>query len=250
MTPPSVPPIEVPRNLVLPLPPSEEEKYSYIKRDLPLLLVTSILSIGCLTFSQIYLMRYRYWFLFFAPFLIFTLVQYIISYSLDFASRNFDFKTHEAIIASWTPKTFPSVDIWLPICGEELAVIANTWLHVKKLANSYLGSATVYVLDDGADSNAADLANSYGFNYLVRPNRGWMKKAGNLRHAYENSTSEFIAIFDANRDTPLHAKELTAGDSSDSAIFPSTAGTDMDGTWFRRGTGIFLSSCSSFAKSL
>jgi cellulose synthase (UDP-forming) len=113
-------------------------------------------------------------------------------------SRNFDLRTHLAIVAAWTPNSYPSVDIWLPICGEEVAVLENTWLHVNRLAEAYPGTVAVYVLDDGDDPNAATLAASYGFSRLVRPNRGWMKKAGNLRYAYQNSSGEFIAIFDAD----------------------------------------------------
>ena len=56
----------------------------------------------------------------------------------------------------------------------------------------------MYVLDDSARESVRDLAWEYGFNYLTRPNRGHLKKAGNLRFGYENSAGDFIAIFDAD----------------------------------------------------
>jgi cellulose synthase/poly-beta-1,6-N-acetylglucosamine synthase-like glycosyltransferase len=43
-----------------------------------------------------------------------------------------------------------------------------------------------------------DLAWNYDFCYLTRPDRGYLKKAGNLRFGYEQSTGDFITIFDAD----------------------------------------------------
>jgi cellulose synthase (UDP-forming) len=185
-------------HLVLPPPPSDQEKYIYVSRHLFVLLASSIVSLTCLTISQIHLVVIRQWLWIFVPYLAFILVYYLISLRVNLPSRNFDLKTHQAMIASWTPNTYPSVDIWLPICGEEIAVLANTWSNVSRLVAAYPGIVTVYVLDDGDDPDASTLAATYDFRYLVRPNRGWMKKAGNLRHAYQNSNSEFIVIFDAD----------------------------------------------------
>ncbi len=56
----------------------------------------------------------------------------------------------------------------------------------------------VYVLDDSAREQVRDLADGYGFRYVVRPNPGEMKKAGNLRHALGISDGEFIAVIDAD----------------------------------------------------
>ena len=43
-----------------------------------------------------------------------------------------------------------------------------------------------------------DLADRYGFRYIVRPNPGEMKKAGNLTHALGISDGDFIAVIDAD----------------------------------------------------
>jgi cellulose synthase (UDP-forming) len=183
---------------VLPSPPSDEEKYSYVERHLSVLLVSSIVSLTCLTISQLHLVLIRSWLWVLIPYLAFILVYYLISLRVNLPSRNFDLRTHQAIVAAWSPMTYPTVDIWLPVCGEDLSVLDNTWLHVRRLAEAYPGGVAVYVLDDMDDHDAAILAASYGFEYLVRPNRGWMKKAGNLRHAYQHSSGEFIALFDAD----------------------------------------------------
>ena len=54
------------------------------------------------------------------------------------------------------------------------------------------------MLDDSARENVRDLADEYGFRYIVRPNPGEMKKAGNLTHALGISAGDFIAVIDAD----------------------------------------------------
>ena len=60
------------------------------------------------------------------------------------------------------------------------------------------GPKTVYVLDDSAREDVRDLADRYGFRYIVRPDPGQMKKAGNLTHALSISAGDFIAVIDAD----------------------------------------------------
>ena len=184
--------------LVLPSPPDDQEKHLYIDRRMAVLLVSSLISVSCLTISQLHLIELNPWLWFLMPFLIFTLTYYLISFRVNLPSRNFDLRTHLAVVASWVPLVHPSVDVWLPVCGEDPAVLANTWRHVSLLQAAYPGPLNVYVLDDGDSSEAAELAALHDFHYLVRPNRGWFKKAGNLRHGYENSRGDFIIIFDAD----------------------------------------------------
>ena len=56
------------------------------------------------------------------------------------------------------------------------------------------------MLDDGADPDAGFLAETFGFTYVVRPDRGRMRKAGNLRYAFAHTAGELIVIFDADFD--------------------------------------------------
>ncbi|HXZ98799.1 MAG TPA: glycosyltransferase family 2 protein [Candidatus Binatia bacterium] len=186
------------RDLLLPVPPADGEKHLYVHRQVSVLLVSSLISVICLTASQYHLLRLHLWLWVLAPFLVFTLLYYLVSLRVTLTSRNFNLATHRALVAAWTPLSYPTVDVWLPICGEDLAMLANTWHHVDRLRQAYPGRVTVYVLDDGDDPEAATLAAAHGFRHLVRPNRGWLKKAGNLRHGYHNSDSEFIVIFDAD----------------------------------------------------
>ena len=75
-------------------------------------------------------------------------------------------------------------------------ILRNTWNHIAGL--SYPGSLTVYCLDDVGSSSVAEMAEEFGFIYLSRPDKGWMKKSGNLLFAYQHSAGEVVALFDAD----------------------------------------------------
>src|SRR5581483_3200370 len=55
---------------------------------------------------------------------------------------------HREILDRWSrrPHRSPSVDVFLPSCGEPLAVLRNTFRHAAGLR--WAGRLTVYVLDD------------------------------------------------------------------------------------------------------
>ncbi len=84
----------------------------------------------------------------------------------------------------------------LPSAGEPLQVLENTFKHVAAL--DWPGELRVLVLDDSARRSVESLASSYGFEYKLRPNRGHLKKAGNLKYGFEHSHGDLIAIFDAD----------------------------------------------------
>lgn len=102
---------------------------------------------------------------------------------------------HQATVASYREHG-ETVDVFLPSCGEPLALLDNTFRHVSKL--EWAGPKTVYVLDDSVREPVRDLAGRYGFRYIVRPDPGYMKKAGNLLHALDISDGEYIAVIDAD----------------------------------------------------
>jgi cellulose synthase (UDP-forming) len=110
--------------------------------------------------------------LIFAPLLGFTVVYYLISLCVNFGTRSFDLDRHRDLVRSWRPSHYPGLDVFLPICGEPLEILRNTWTHVRAIAARYPGTVTPYVLDDGANPEAAALAEIFGFRYIVRPNRG------------------------------------------------------------------------------
>jgi cellulose synthase (UDP-forming) len=107
-------------------------------------------------------------------------------------SRN----SHDDRVNHWSGFGAPTVDVLLPSAGEHLIVLANTYRHVQ--AMDYPGLVSVYVLDDSGRDEVSDLAARYGFRYLSRPDRGRLKKAGNLGFGYDHSNGEVITVFDAD----------------------------------------------------
>jgi cellulose synthase (UDP-forming) len=125
-------------------------------------------------------------------------IQYIVNFTLNLFYRQFDIPKHKRLLKNyWRNREEPSIDVFLPICGEDLPILLNTWKYVSKLK---YGNKRVYVLDDSKEDQDIHKhwAEHYGFDYIARPNRGEMKKAGNLKYAFERTHGEFIAIFDAD----------------------------------------------------
>jgi cellulose synthase/poly-beta-1,6-N-acetylglucosamine synthase-like glycosyltransferase len=138
---------------------------------------------------------------FFVPFIIVTAITIFylsLSYLVGFRGREFNFDRHREVITKWFDKADDaSVDIYLPICNEPTEVILNTWEHVKVLHRNH-PNVKVYVLDDGKNRDTMYvLASKFGFNYITRETNE-LKKAGNLRNAFKQTSGEFIVIFDAD----------------------------------------------------
>jgi cellulose synthase/poly-beta-1,6-N-acetylglucosamine synthase-like glycosyltransferase len=185
-------------SLVLPEPPDDNEKYAYVQRNLPYLTTVLVIGATCLIVSQL---RFELQDLVLLPFLAFTgtyIVYQMISLPVNFAGRGFDLAAHQARIRAWHPLAYPGVDIFLPICGEPIELLRNTWAAVADLIAGYEGQAQAYVLDDGPSDEARSVSESFGFCYIRRPDRPAYKKAGNLRYAFARTSAEFLVILDAD----------------------------------------------------
>jgi len=184
--------------VVLPAPPDDNEKYAYAARNLPYLAATLVISAACIIVSQV---RFEIhdpvpW-----PFMAFTATYFIyqaISLPVNFTGRGFDLAAHQGRIQAWQPPSYPSVDIYLPICGEPLEVLRNTWNAVADLVADYGGPAQAYVLDDGPSDEARSMSESLGFRYIRRPDQRACKKSGNLRYAFARTDGEYLVILDAD----------------------------------------------------
>jgi cellulose synthase (UDP-forming) len=196
-----VPVSAAPRRQPAPLshaPPDDHEKYAYIGRNLPYLTTGLVVSAACLVISQL---RFEapspaLW-----PFLAVTvtyLIYQVIGLPVNFTGRGFDLAAHRARVAAWRPEAYPSVDIYLPICGEPIELLHSTWDAVFELIAAYPGPAQAYVLDDGPSDEARPAAESLGFSYLRRPDLRAYKKSGNLRYAFARTSGEYLVIFDAD----------------------------------------------------
>jgi cellulose synthase (UDP-forming) len=156
-------------------------------------------------------------------FLAFTVAYYLIALVVNVGARSFDLAAHKKKVAAWRARKareggpYPTVDFMLPIAGESIEMLRNTWAGVCQVMEEYPGRVAAFVLDDGGSEEAAALTHEleeagYAFGYYPRPKvkigdntRGWMKKAGNLRwgfivsDAYHNGQpGEHSVVLDAD----------------------------------------------------
>ena len=226
----------------LPVPPSDAEKDLYADRNLALIVRASLASFGALLISQARFVTQSPPLLALTPLIAFTLAYYVISLFVNFGTKGFDMDAHHRRVRDWRPRSYPTLDVFLPVCGEPIEVLRNTWVHVFRLLRAYPGLATAYVLDDGDSREAQQMAETLGFTYHVRPDRGWMKKAGNLRYGFSQSFGEFILILDADfaprADLPA---EILPYFSTDPALgivqSPQYFHTRGRMSWIERGAG-------------
>jgi cellulose synthase (UDP-forming) len=226
----------------LPHPPTDTEKLLYADRRLPVLVLSSLVSFGCLLATQIWFMRMSPWLLLLIPMFAFTVVYYVISLVVNIFTPGFDLAAHQKLVREYAPEHHPSVDVFLPVCGEPIDVLRNTWQHVHRMATHYPGRVHVYVLDDSATDERAAMALGFGFVYQRRPNRGWFKKAGNMRYAYQRTLGDYILVLDADfcpRDDMLDEMVPYFAAESDLGIVqsPQYFRTHRGQGWLERGAG-------------
>ncbi len=184
--------------IVLPSPPNDREKYAYVRRHAWVLTVCTVLTFPPLVYSQIRMFEDSHWFLLYLPFMAFGTLCFLLSLVVDGMSRNFDLAAHNKVVADWHPLSYPTVDVFMPTCGEPIEILRNSWTHVAALRAAYRGDLTPYVLDDGARPEVRAMAREFGFAYASRPNRGWFLKSGNLRYGFKISSGEYILLLDAD----------------------------------------------------
>jgi cellulose synthase/poly-beta-1,6-N-acetylglucosamine synthase-like glycosyltransferase len=107
--------------------------------------------------------------------------------------KSFNIKKHNDLYFKYRGSN-SSVDIFLPVAGEDIETLKKTWSGVKSIDYS---NFKVHVLDDGRSEQVEKLAKLYGFNYVTRDNNHF-KKAGNLKNAFLKTTGDYILILDAD----------------------------------------------------
>jgi cellulose synthase (UDP-forming) len=192
----SLPPVANESGLYLPEPPSDAERDSYFARKSGALMFFATLSFIGVAFSMIRLVQAESVF----AFCLIYFVAYALSSVLAIVGYVFTHdvskQDHRRRVAEWSPAATPSVDVWLPVCGEPLPVLLNTWRHAQKL--EWPGELRFYIADDAANPALADFARQLGFEYGTRAEPGWMKKAGNLRFLQQSSGGDFCLVLDAD----------------------------------------------------
>jgi cellulose synthase (UDP-forming) len=180
------------------LPVTDDEKYCYADRSLTYLSTALLASAGCVIAAQIWFETRSLIGLAFVPYTVLYIVYQGLSLPVNFTGRAFDMAAHRRLVDAWRPLVYPSVDIFLPICGEDAGILTNTWAGVRELIDAYPGTAQAFVLDDGPSDEAAELAERFGLTYLRRPNIREFKKSGNLKFGYDRTSGDHIVIFDAD----------------------------------------------------
>lgn len=179
--------------MYLPTPPSYREKRAYLDPNKTFLYVFGVSSYLCLLAGMALFTSKFIWFL---PFLALTAVYLTISYFIGVFGTSFNYLKHR--VSRWKNRKYePTVDIYLPCCGEPIEVLLNTYSHVRNL-DWPSSKLKVYVLDDGGSDEVKAHAEANGFTYIRRPNRGELKKAGNLRYAFAQTSGDLIVIYDAD----------------------------------------------------
>jgi cellulose synthase (UDP-forming) len=184
--------------LVVPEPPDDHEKASYGWRSLPFLATALALSALCIVVSQAWMELSHPILLIFCWYTAVYAAYQLLSLPVNFGGRGFDFVAHVLRVKAWRPASWPDVDIYLPICGEPVEVLRNTWTGVFELIHAYPGVARAFVLDDGPSEPTAAMSESFGFCYLRRPESRQYKKAGNLNYAFGRTSAQFLVVFDAD----------------------------------------------------
>jgi len=190
--------LEQPAQQRLPLPPTDEEKYSYFGARRCWAFVWLLLSaMGILYGFTMVMIKSS------ATYPVLALLAImvppnVVNFWLRVRKPRTGKDDHVARVASWAKRKrrFPSIDVFLPSCGEDLDVLRNTFYHVSRL--DWRGEVNAYVLDDADLPEVKALAEEFNFNYIVRANRGELKKAGNLINAFEHTSGDFIVVYDAD----------------------------------------------------
>ncbi len=180
----------------LPSAPTDREQYLYLGAQWRWVTPVSFVGYLLIVLSISYFVYRQPWAAFLLVPLGISAVGTVVSLFTSSRPRRDSIHSHRAVTAGWAPDRVPSVDVFLPSAGEDLAVLRNTYDHVAALR--WRGRLTVYVLDDSARSEVRALAEQRGFRYLTRPDRGYFKKAGNLRFGFERSDGDYILVLDAD----------------------------------------------------
>ncbi|MFD8753640.1 glycosyltransferase family 2 protein [Kitasatospora sp. NPDC059577] len=226
-------------DLRLPAPPDDEELYWYFgpQRRWVLLCATLSYAGATATLGLFALSKPLLW-----PFLVLTVLNaatWLLSLTDGQRARRFTRDSHDLLMRAWQPARHPGVDLLLPTAGEPLAVLDNAYRHTA--AVRWPGELTVLVLDDADRPEVRELAESYGFEYRARPDRGRFKKAGNLNHGLAEGTGEVIAVLDADfcpRPDFLHHL-VPYLDNPEVGIVqsPQCFDTDANMSWLERAAG-------------
>ena len=224
---------------ILPSPPTDAEHDFYLGPQWRWVTPVSFLGYLLIVLSIAFFVAQHLWSALLLLPLAISVVGTVVSLFTSSRSRRDSLDGHRSRVRSWSPERVPSVDVFLPSAGEDLAVLENTYLHVARLR--WTARLSVYVLDDSARPEVQQLAADHGFHYHSRPDRGSFKKAGNLRFGFSQSNGDYIFVLDADFVPRSDALSELAPylDEPDVAIVQSPQYFDVskDMNWLQRAAG-------------
>jgi cellulose synthase (UDP-forming) len=186
---------QLPR-IYLPQPPNLREKYDYFGKQRRWAFGWLLIASAGILYGYVHVAEHAWvvaplmWLL-----LMVIVPPVVVNFWLRIGRPRLTLAEHQATVAGYREHG-ESVDVFLPSCGEPLALLDNTFAYVSRM--NWGGLKTIYVLDDSARDKVRGLADKYDFQYVVRPNAGEMKKAGNLTYAFGISSGDFITVIDAD----------------------------------------------------
>ena len=114
---------------------------------------------------------------------------------------------HQRLRGGREPRVAAAVDVLIPVYDEPVSVVEPTVAAACALRGH---EVRVWVLDDGARDEMAELADRYGASYLRREQRTGAK-AGNLNHALARTEAPYVVVLDCDHVPHLDFLERTLG---------------------------------------
>jgi cellulose synthase (UDP-forming) len=180
----------------LPAPPTDLERDLYLSSQHRWLIPATFVGYMLIVIGIAYFVVSNPWSALLIVPLFLSTLSTLLSLCTSVQRSRVSLSSHRRLVDGWNPAECPSVDIFLPSAGEPLEVLDNTFAWVQQVR--WRGELTVYVLDDSDRPAVEAMARARGFEYLARPDRGHLKKAGNLRYGHGCSRGDLIAILDAD----------------------------------------------------
>ncbi len=181
-------------------PPTDDELWSYVAGDGKRFLQFSSLSRICLGSALVFLSLRGNWLLPLLPFSLAVVIGGLINMIWSTQVPPFDRDDHQRRVRAGRRHPtagLPTVDVFICTCGEDALVVENTIAHATFL--DYPAELlNVHVLDDRNADDIQQASLRWGANYISRPNKGWMKKAGNLHYGYAQTSGDLILVLDAD----------------------------------------------------
>lgn len=181
--------------IYLPQPPTRAEKYRYFRNRRPLVFAWLLIASAGILYGYVRVATKAWWAWPALLLLAVMIPPVLVNFWLRIGRPRLTLAGHQAGTRGYLYGN-ESIDVFLPCCGEPVELLDNTFRCVREMR--WHAGKTVYVLDDAASEAVRTLAARYGYRYIVRANRGELRKAGNLIHAFGLSGGQFIVVLDAD----------------------------------------------------